>query len=350
MKLIELPHKVCGMTCMVNGLEDLYEWKTGERLPDWLLFYMSGLGAGFTYLKNGKAPAPRMVMWGTTTQRQYEALAEVVGFTWDVIEGRSFEFTFKRARGWIDVGTPVVLGALDMYHLPYYEKFYHTFHIPIHYVLMVGYDDARQVVLVQDCDRAEVQAVPYDDLRLAWDVRLPGLSDRNTMFTFAFSEQVAGAETITREGLRKRAAFMLDPPAGMFGIKGMRKLARELPHWSGELTVEQWDASLRHLVEYTGFPPMLPNRLTGYDAPDNHAAGRDGFADLLTRLGGEYGEPAWIEVAALFAQSGQLIRQLTDTVVEHILGEGDTLAAATALLVRIGNLEEQAYHSVVRSA
>ena len=43
MRLIELPHKVCGMTCMINGQEDLYEHRTGTRLPDWLLFYVSGM-------------------------------------------------------------------------------------------------------------------------------------------------------------------------------------------------------------------------------------------------------------------------------------------------------------------
>jgi len=49
-KLIELPHKVCGVTCMINGLEDLYEQKTGIRLPDWLLLHLSGL-LGFVYIK-----------------------------------------------------------------------------------------------------------------------------------------------------------------------------------------------------------------------------------------------------------------------------------------------------------
>ena len=58
MKLIKLPHKVCPMTCMVNGLEDLYEAKTGTRLPDQFLLFMSGM-AGFAYLKLSKAPVPQ---------------------------------------------------------------------------------------------------------------------------------------------------------------------------------------------------------------------------------------------------------------------------------------------------
>ena len=144
MKLIELPHKVCGVTCMINGLEDLYEKETGVRLPDWLLLDLSGL-LGFVYVKNKNVPTPRMVFWGAqVARRQYETLADVVGFTWDMVENRSFSYTLKRAKASIDQGTPALLGALDMYHLPYYEKFYHNFHVLIHHVLMVGYDDARK--------------------------------------------------------------------------------------------------------------------------------------------------------------------------------------------------------------
>src|SRR5512137_611772 len=111
MKLIQLPHKVCGMTCMINGLEDLYERQTGIRLPDWMLFYLSGM-AGFVYIKNKNAPTPRMVFWGMQVAKyQYEALADVVGFRWQMVENRSFPYTLNRAKEAIDQGTPTLLGA-----------------------------------------------------------------------------------------------------------------------------------------------------------------------------------------------------------------------------------------------
>ena len=191
MKLIELPHKVCGMTCMVNGLEDLYEQETGIRLPDWLLLHLSGL-LGFVYVKNKNAPTPRMVFWGKQIAKyQYETLADVVGFTRQMAENRSFTYTLKQVKASIDQSTPALLGALDMFHLPYYERFYHHFHIPIHHVLIVGYDDAREEVLALDCDRADVQAIPYADLEPAWDVTIPGMGKKNTFYTFKFNGQVA---------------------------------------------------------------------------------------------------------------------------------------------------------------
>lgn len=84
------------MTCMVNGLEDLYEWETGVRLPDRLFFYLSGM-AGFAYIKVKRAPIPRFVGWGAVPKRQYAALAEVVGFDWDMLEDRSFKYSWARA-------------------------------------------------------------------------------------------------------------------------------------------------------------------------------------------------------------------------------------------------------------
>jgi hypothetical protein len=237
-----------------------------------------------------------------------------------------------------------------MYHLPYYAKFYHNFHVPIHHVLMVGYDDDREEVLVLDCDRPDVQAIPYTDLEPAWDVTIPGMGKKNTFYTFKFNGQVADVETIARKGLLKRANEMLDAPVSMLGIKGMRKLARELPKWPAELNARQLDISLRHLAEFTGFPPIPPNRLTGYhDAPDNHAAGREVFAGLLRRLAADYAMPAWAEAAASFDQSGQVVEQLTDEIVDVILGESDSLEPAVALLEEIADLEEAGF-GVIRDA
>ena len=91
MKLVQLPHKVCGLTCMINGLEDLYEQKTGVRLPDWLLLHLSGM-LGFVYIKNKNAPTSRMVFWGMQIAKyQYKALADIV-----VILVRSFFFRIKK--------------------------------------------------------------------------------------------------------------------------------------------------------------------------------------------------------------------------------------------------------------
>lgn len=346
MTRIELPHKVCGQTCMVNGLEDLYEWKTGVRLPDWFLFYMSGMAA-FAYIKNKRSATPRLVVWGMLVKSQYEILADAVGFRWEICQGRSFAFALQRARNTLDRGNPAILGALDMYHLPYYEKFYHRYHIPYHYVLMVGYDDQQGVIFVQDCDRAGVQAIPYSDLQLAWGVRMPGMSDQNTLFTFDFDGPLADPATIARRALERKVTFMLQPPVSMLGVRGMRKLAAELPAWPQELSPEQLKACLYSLVEFTGSPPMLPARLMGVtDIANIHAGGRDGFSRILKDLAQQLQRPVWLNAAQLLDRSGQAIEELTDQVVDVIQGFNRSLAEAGTTVTQIANLEEQAYQLV----
>jgi len=342
-KLIQLPHKVCGLTCMINGLEDLYEQKTGVRLPDWLLLHLSGM-LGFVYSKNKNAPTPRMVFWGMPIAKyQYAELADIVGFEWRMTADRGFPFTLKCAKASIDDGHPAILGAVDMFHLPYSDRFYHKIHVPIHHVLMVGYDEERETALVLDCDRAEVQQIPYTDLERAWNIDIPGLGKKNTFYTFSFRERVADVETIARQGLAKRATAMLQAPVSMLGIKGMRKLARDLPHWPAELGAKALDVSLRHLAEFTGFPPVPPNRLTGYNAPDNHRGGRDVFAGLLKGLADDYGEPSWAEAAFLFQRSAQELEKATNAVVDVLLRKSTSLDAASSLIAGMADVEERAF-------
>jgi len=348
MELIELPHKVYGCSCMINGLEDLYENETGVRLPDWLFLHLSGL-LGFVYIKNKNAPTPRMVFWGSNLAKyQYETLADVVGFQWQMVSDRGFLFTLKRVKKLVDQGIPAILGVLDMYYLPYYDKFYHKIHVPIHYVLMVGYDDEQGAVFVLDCDRPDVQKVSYKDLEQAWNVSIPGLGKKNTFYTFKFNGQVADVESITRNGLQKSATEMREAPVSMLGLKAMYKLALELPHWPGELSPTHLDISLRHLVEFTGFPPVPPSHLTGFsDAPNNHAAGRDIFTGLLRKLSVDYSEPSCAEAALYFDQSAEKLVELTDTICDFILGQMDTLRPASALIATIANIEKQGFSLLV---
>ncbi len=178
MSCLELPHKVADYACPINGLEDMYEWKTGQRLPGYFLMDLSMIG--FLYIKQKNAPNPRMVFWGNGTGRQqHELLGDIMGYTWTFSEDTAFSTAWKQARSSIDRGIPVILGLLDMYHLPYYPQFYHRMHIPQHYVLLVGYDSDLDKAYVQDNGLKEVQTIPLNDLKEAWNVNLPGQGKKN---------------------------------------------------------------------------------------------------------------------------------------------------------------------------
>jgi len=348
MKTLSLPHRVYEASCPINGLTDQYEWKTGVRLPEYFLFFLSTIGC--TYIRQKNAPAPRMVFWGSTTGKpQHEFLSDVMGYHWTCSEGGAFQTALKKAKTSIDAGLPVILGLLDMYHLPYFGRFYHKVHIPQHYILMVGYDDEQQCIYAHDNSRPEVQCVPYSDLKEAWNVNNPGQGQKNTLYVLEFDEHIPTQEEIVRNGLRKRARVFLNPPVGFAGVAGMRKLAADFNRWPTELNETQFEASLRHLVTFTcSVLPLPPARLLPFppQIPDPHQAVRDRFSADLAELARLYAWPELNETAAALRRSGEHIQTVTERATDYLLGDTAALKTIPALLQDIAGEEESAWRAI----
>lgn len=345
MNVIELPHKVLDYSCPVNGLEDQYEWKTGTRLPGYCLMDLASIG--FTYIKQKNTPSPRMVFWGSGMGKPlFTFLAEIIGYDLVCSEDTSFRTAWKTARESLSGGTPVMLGILDMYHLHYYTKFYHRFHIPQHYVLLVGYDEQKDAALVQDNGLPGIQTVPLAGLQAAWNVRVPGQGKPNTLFTFKFHDTLADLETIWRKGLKKRANLFLSPPVGFMGLSGMRRVQTEMGHWHDELGDPAWMESLRSLATFTcskvpNPPQALLRYPLGYEDP--HQACRDRFAMELADAARTCNMDNWIQAADLFKHSGEHIGRLTDLTVSALKGQKEAFAGAAEEMRQVAGFEETAF-------
>ncbi|MDO5602321.1 MAG: BtrH N-terminal domain-containing protein, partial [Oscillospiraceae bacterium] len=179
--IIEMTHRMDDYVCMWNGVEDLYISDTRETLPPKFFFVISSFGS-FCYMKTPKAELKRLVALGDgRTQKMYEFLAPIVGFDYKICEYKTFEKALAKIKAEIDAGYPCMIGALDMFYLPHFEKLYHKEHIPFHYELAIGYDDEAQILYFNDCGRTKTQMISYDELRLAFDCAYPGLSKPNTV-------------------------------------------------------------------------------------------------------------------------------------------------------------------------
>lgn len=51
-----------------------------------------------------------------------------------------------------------------MFYLPYL-KMYQKEHIPIHYIMMVGYDEEKNYILIYDCDREDMIELATNDYK-----------------------------------------------------------------------------------------------------------------------------------------------------------------------------------------
>jgi len=321
-KIHNLPHRVYESTCYVNGLEDLLAGKAADY-SDYLLPVIGGM-AGFAYLRFKRADPPRMVYWGASPKYLMKDLANIIGFEEAVIEGRSFDSTFSRLKGFIEEGRPVVAGALDMYYLHYYPDLYGKLHVPIHYVLVVGYDDEEQVIFVHDCSHKNVQEVPIDEFRKSLDVKVPGMSKKNTIRAFTLPQKIPSEFEVAKKGFSYKAERFLNPPVKLFGIPAMRKLAEEIFEWQNKKRFE-------HMVTYATTPPLLP---TTYE---NSHGMRFWQANVLNELGNKYNVRNWTEAATLFRRSGEKIMKLCEAALKQ-----DKQQTAD-FLMEIAELEERAY-------
>ena len=329
-KLIRLPHEVHESTCYVNGLFDVLAWR-GARYGYFLLPVIGGMAA-FAYLRFKMAKPPCMVYWGNSPKYLLADLGEIIGFTQTISEGKSFRNEFPKMKRHLDNEEPVMVGALDMYYLHYYPELYKKEHIPIHYVLMVGYDDERQVVYVHDCSVDVVQEIPYPEFEKALDVNVPGLSRKNTYRVFQLPEQMPTELQVADEGFAHKARRMLKPPVSMFGIPAMRKLSKEIVCWT--------DADcFKHMVAYAGpTPPLITGDLSHNDGL------RYEQARVLGDLGQRYQRKEWSDASVLFKKSGQLIVELCEQALEYD-GRGCSI-----ILDRIADTEESAYMALSKSA
>jgi hypothetical protein len=323
--LLTIPHRTAHGLCPVNGIRDLVQWRAGRDWSNEFLFGL-GQGGGFAYLRFNFADPPRQVYWGTASPRQHKYLAELFGADFSELENRTFKYAWSKVQAAIDAGTPPIIGPLDMFHLHFYEGIYHQRHIPIHYLLLVGYDD--QYAYAHDTGMEDVQMVPLKELELAWDVNLPGLGKRNRLATLNIPAEIASTEMLIRKSIRDECQMMLKPPVSMIGIPAMKKVAREIANWPQELGQASTEKSLQQVREYLNSPPdILGDHLT---------AGRDIYIVFLEQAA-IMAHLDYSEAIQQFQAGISVLPRIADAI------QKEDLSAAAAGFATIAEYEEKAF-------
>jgi len=337
-KLIKIPHRICDFTCMISGIDDMYTWKTGKSLPLYFLFWASGM-AGFTYLRIKIAKPPRMVFSGLNTPRQYKNLERILNIKFKKMENRTFEFTLSKIKSFIDKDVPVILGPLDMFYLSYLQ-FYQTTHIPIHYILAVGYDDNEEIFYIYDCGRKNKQTISYNYIKQALNVNVPGLGRKNTIHTIVWSEKIPDIKEIVRESLKIKINFMLNPPFSGIGIKAIEKLAKDILNWQYELSKRDFLDSLRHMVTYFATPPTFESKVVD--------GGRIKYAEQYIKVCGEVlGKDRIKHTEKLFKKSGKLFSEISKKIKDNFPDvTEEVIKIISDKLNQIARIEKESYEII----
>ena len=314
MKRLELPHRMADYLCPVNGLCDVYEWKTGKRIPEELIFYAK---AGFQMISQKRADAPKMIFLGQGSigKREYEFWKEIIGYEIMFGEGKCFRTTWKEICALLDREIPTILFGLDMFYLPYQQKFYQKQHILGHVVLMVGYDDEN--AYIHDNSKEGVQPVPLSNLEQAWAKSYIGISKKNTYFGINMKSPETDISQIVQKGMATNAEMYLHSALSFVGQKGLDKFMKEFPKWKNVFAQEALCKIYLHFIEYTGSVlPELPYEISGSRSGiiNPHRASRDKLAQALLKYQGSFGVPGWEDAAYCFECSGEIIQTIVGGV------------------------------------
>ena len=345
-KIIEIRHHLSDGCCMWNGIEDLYVTKSGEDVPEAFFFALSSYGEN-VYLKSRNPARPVMLsVCDGRTKKTYEKIKDELGLQYKISEGRTLEYAFRSVKREIDKGCPVILGPLDMYHLPYL-KMYHKCHIPMHYVLMVGYDEER--IYLYDCGRADIQTLLYEELQKAWQIEKNTVGDQNGFIRFSLPDQLPDAFELAKACLQRKAQEQLREKPGFVGVSAIRKIALDFPGWKENMPEDVWKNALIGLVEFWGMVPKVPNRLLGIQSDEDicYQGNCDRLGNVLIWLGNQYKSKNWADAGCLFVQAGEVFEKITSHIVGCLCDGEETLELIPALFFEIADLEERAYRRLL---
>lgn len=343
MKIIKIPHKTCVINCAWNGMEDQYEWLTGERPPEYLFFCLSGM---MDYSLYSEYKDMHISYWNNEfTKSMYEFMEDIVGYRIKLREEASFAASLDTIKKYINNNIPVILGALDMFNLPYFQWAYHKIHIPIHYIMAVGYDDEKRTIIIYDNDRDEPQEVPYQDLEDSWNMNVPF-----TLFTAEFNNP-RSLQEIVNAGLSKKAELILNSISNNnIGANSIKEFGYNLLLWKERLYKEEYRRRMFHFVEYTGFPPLLPKELLPYEPVNDsvHMGARDVISKVLIDVSQKYNKPYCKQSAELFYESGEIIKEITEDVTAFLLGRASITNTTKEKVYCVAKKEEEAYKLILQ--
>lgn len=254
------PHQLGGH-CGSGALRDLLHWAglgwdglPGDGLPGEGLVFGLGGGLSFMYTRY-PGLTPPMYLVGRNADMELDFCRRLN------IESRRQQ-TDDPVQAWalvkaeIDAGRPVMVWC-DIAELPYLRvRLSNTRHD----VVVIGYDDDLNTVLIVDNDRDEVQEIPMEAFQKAHGSQgFPG-PNRFATYPMRFPDKLPDLLTCAREAAASAArvlagedALLFDVstlPAGSLvasGVEGVKAFADDIITWPYRLDPEQLTAAVKSI-------------------------------------------------------------------------------------------------------
>lgn len=201
----------------------------GVRLSEPMIF---GIGSGYFF---SHMPFIRLNGMAVTSYRVWPGLifrrvTRRLGIRVKRFKFKNREKAMKSLDNLLEKGIPVGL-LVGVYHLPYFPKEY-RFHFNAHNITVFGKEGDRY--LVSDPIMENVETLTYEELlrvRFAMGTYPP----QGRMYYITHVPSQVDIKPAIIKGIRKTAKDMLTIPVPMFGIDGIRFLAKKMRKWPSVL-------------------------------------------------------------------------------------------------------------------
>ena len=322
-----------GYHCWSNSLTKIYH-HYGLPLSEEMLF---GLGEGINFMYWEQKGTPPFIGGRGNIKTFVQDIGRRTGV--NVIE-KSTTSTRKAQKALLqqmEKQEPLMV-RVDMGFLPYYD-FGEDYHFGSHTIVVCGYD-GQDRVLISDMDSSAsgkkgglYAPMTMEEIGRARGSTYKPFPPKNTYFKFEFATAHPPKAEDILSAIRQNSEAMLNPPISNFGIKGVRRTAKEITRWPKRFDDEELRGNL--------FMFYIMSEIGGTGG----GMFRPMYGRFLEEAAAVTGNDLLAQAAVPIYESGKRITQAA-LQFEDVLdgGEmGDKIAQTANLLLESADLEEEAF-------
>lgn len=227
-----------GKHCITNSLKQIFNYYNVSMTEEMMFGIASGLS--FLYLNQASSP----MISGRTKVFEFEKkLAQRLNITIKCKSSKDYEKVFQTTKKLINNDDPVLV-YVDMPYLSYLGL-QQSSHFGGHAVVLFGYDDENKQFYLSDRDNhdhpintpqgkicKDYHLVDYREIEKARSSSYRPFPAQNKYLTFNFDCYNGISKNVILEAIDETCTMMLNPPAQLLGINGIKKFAREILKWS----------------------------------------------------------------------------------------------------------------------
>lgn len=226
-----------GKHCITNSLKQIFSYY-GYPMSEEMIF---GIASGLSFLYINQANSP--MINGRTKVFEFEKkLAERLNITIKCKTSKDYTRVLGITKKMIDTDNPVLIYT-DMPYLSYLGMDPRS-HFGGHAVVLFGYDELTQKFWLSDRDNhdypiqvpkgqinQDYHLVDYNEIEKARSSSYRPFPANNKFLIFDFKGYKEIDKAVIQSAINETCENMLNPPAQLLGINGIKKFSKEILKW-----------------------------------------------------------------------------------------------------------------------